>query len=64
MVAKKALATVSRNRICPTIGFELYVQSLPMLPEDLFYATYVEQVVEKEARSIQNNPPINHDQPP
>ena len=34
-----------------------------MLREDLFYATYVELVVEKEARSIQNDPrdAINHD---
>ena len=25
-------------------------------PADLFYATYVEPIVEKEARSIQNDP--------
>jgi hypothetical protein len=51
--SKIAQATVSRNRISPKTGFEIYVESLPTLRECLFYATYVEQVpvVEKEARS-------------
>jgi hypothetical protein len=39
-----------------SIGAGIYVEYLPSAPIDLFYATYVEPVVEKEARSIQNDP--------
>jgi hypothetical protein len=44
------------NRTRVIIGAGIYVESLPSAPIDLFYAIYItRRLVEKEARSIQND---------
>jgi hypothetical protein len=53
--SNQATGAINRTRVI--IGPGIYVESLPSAPT---YATYVEPVVEKEARSIQNDP---RDQP-
>jgi hypothetical protein len=52
------LATASINRRRPLIGAKIYVAFLPIQREDLFYANYVEKVLEKLVGSIST---MNHD---
>jgi hypothetical protein len=49
-------ATVHINWRRTSIGAGIYVEYRRSAPTDLFNTTYVEPVVEKEARSIQNDP--------